>query len=716
MKETAINRNVLRIGAVLCLVAMWVVLPFALGDKTVSADELSETRIGATLTGAPIGGVTPAGFSEFRLDDQGRRRLRVEGSSINLAQGTSLQIVVNNAAVGNTSVSGFGTIFFDIDSGNGQNVPVINVGNPIQVLNGGTVVLSGTFGTVTPTPSPSGSPTASPTGTPTGSPSPTATPTGSPSPTATPTGSPSPSPSPTGTPNAGNLFASLSGATINGVLPNGFAEFEIHSSRLELEIRVNQVNLPAGTVLGVTVDNAAVGNLFLEGGGEGRLRLRTDRGQTVPPVVSGSTIVIRNGGTTILSGIFRPFTGPSPSPTPTGSPSPTPSPSPSPGRSFEADLTGTAGANGEIKVTLDAAGSQATIFGEFHNLGSSQTGARIETTVGDGSVVIDFGVIGGTNGAFTRVTIPVNAAQSAMLRSGLWSAVVTSVNSPSGAIRGILRPRSNPSDFDGDGINDLAVFRPSAGAWYSQNSEGFGAQIFGNAGDKVVSGDYDGDGRTDAAVFKNSGGQGVWEIRRSSDNGTTVEQFGLATDIAARGDYDGDGRGDLAVFRPSNGVWYVKNSRHGSIDIVQFGIAEDQPIPADFDGDGRDDIAVFRPSTGSWYWLRSSDGGFASLHWGQTGDVPVRGDFDSDGKSDVTVFRPSNGVWYTLRSSDSGFVGMAFGLDGDVPVAGNYDSDGKTDIAVFRPSSGYWYILRSTDGAAQAAPFGINGDIPAIAR
>ena len=744
MKQSKENRNLLRFGALLVVVALWVIIPFAIGDRTASAEEMlsDDIRIGATLTGAPIGGVSPTGFAEYRVDDQNRRRLDVDGFSINLPAGTVLTVSINNAVIGQTAVSTCSSFFFRRRTDDGQQVPVITSGMPVQVSNGAAVLVAGTFGSASPSPSaspngspspsPSASPCASPSPSPTGSPngtpspSPTGSPNGTPSPT--PTGSPSPSPSPTGSPNGGDLFAGLSGPTLNGVLPNGFAQFEIHSSRRELEIRVNQVNLPGGTQLAVVVDNISVGSLFLQGG-EGRLRLRTDEGQTVPPVIVGSTIAIRNGGSNILTGTFVGFTGPSPSPSPTASPSPggtpnpTPSPSPSMGRSFESHLTGAGvqpavqtNATGEIKVTLNATETQATIFGEFHNLGSNQTAARIEALVGDGALVRDLGVVGGLNGNFASVTIDVTAAQVSQLRTGLWSAVITSVNNPGGEIRGRFVQRSNLADFDGDGSNDFSVFRPSNGAWYSLNGSGFTATQFGGAGDQVVSADYDGDGRTDSAVFRNVNGSGVWEIKRSSDAGVTSEQFGFASDLPTRGDFDGDGINDIAVYRPSTGVWYIKNSSNTGFTITRFGLSEDKPLPADMDGDGRDDITVFRPSDGNWYWLRSSDGSFAAAHFGLNGDIPVRGDFDGDGKSDMTVYRPSDGVWYSLYSSNGSFQATRFGLSGDIPVAGNYDGDSRTDIAVFRPSDGKWYILRSVDGGFQAMQFGLNGDIPTIAR
>ena len=773
MKKSKGNRNLSRFGALLVLVALWVITPFAIGDRTASAEEmmLSDViRIGANLTGAPINGVTPTGFAEYRVDDQNRRRLDVDGFSINLPAGTVLDVSINNAVIGQTNVGACGTFFFRRRTDDGQQVPIITNGSPVQVLNAGTVVVAGVFGSASPSPSgsptgspspsptaspcaspspsptgsPNGTPSPSPTGSPNGtpSPSPTASPNGTPSPS--PTGSPNPSPSPTGTPNAGELFAWLTGPTIGGVLPNGFAQYEIHSSRRELEVRVNQVNLGGGTQLTVIVDGANIGSMFLDGG-EGRLRLRTDEGQTVPQVVAGSLIAIQSNGANIMSGIFAGFTGPSPSPSPSPSASPTPggspgpspsptaspspgsspSPSPSPalGRSFESNLTGNGvqtpvqtNATGEVKVTLNAAETQATIFGEFHNLGSSQTGARIEALIGDGVLVRDLGVVGGTNGTFATITMDVTPGQVSQIRAGLWSVVITSANNPGGEIRGKILRRSDLADFDGDGSNDLSLFRPSDGVWYSLNGAGFTSSQFGSAADKVVSADYDGDGRTDTAVFRSVDGFGIWQIKRSSDAGVSTEQFGLATDTPTRGDFDGDGINDLAVFRSSTGVWYIKKSSNTGFIITRFGLSEDKPIPADMDGDGKDDITVFRPSDGNWYWLRSSDGQFVAAHFGLNGDIPVRGDFDGDGKSDMTVYRPSSGIWYTLNSTNGGFTSIRFGLDGDIPVAGNYDNDGKTDIAVFRPSDGKWYILRSSDGGFQSFRFGLNGDIPTIAR
>src|SRR5215211_4507222 len=101
MRKTKGNRSLLRFGALFALVALWVVTPFAIRDQSVSAEEMLTDvfRIGATLTGASINGVTPVGFADYRVDDQGRRRLEIQGQSINLPAGTVLTISVNSAVI-----------------------------------------------------------------------------------------------------------------------------------------------------------------------------------------------------------------------------------------------------------------------------------------------------------------------------------------------------------------------------------------------------------------------------------------------------------------------------------------------------------------------------------------------------------------------------------------------------------------------------------------
>ncbi|MEP6924842.1 MAG: FG-GAP-like repeat-containing protein [Pyrinomonadaceae bacterium] len=264
------------------------------------------------------------------------------------------------------------------------------------------------------------------------------------------------------------------------------------------------------------------------------------------------------------------------------------------------------------------------------------------------------------------------------------------------------------SNFDSDSKADIAVFRPSTGAWYRLNSSNgqFNAVQFGANGDKIVPGDFDGDGKSDVAVFRPS--NNVWYILRSSDNGFISYQFGASGDIPVVGDFTGDGKSDLAVFRPSTGSWYTLNLVNNAFAAAQYGANGDKPVSGDFDGDGKFDYAVYRPSTGVWYVLRSSNSTSTGVQFGIATDRAVPGDYDGDGKTDYAVFRQSTGYWY-LQQSTAGFSSIQFGATGDQPAPTDYDGDCKTDVAVYR--AGNWYILNSGDSSVSAVPFGLSTDI-----
>ena len=228
----------------------------------------------------------------------------------------------------------------------------------------------------------------------------------------------------------------------------------------------------------------------------------------------------------------------------------------------------------------------------------------------------------------------------------------------------------------------------------------------------ILTVDYDSDGKTDISVWRP--GDGVWYIRRSSDQAVATQAWGLGSlyDIPVPGDYDGDGKTDIAVWRPGDGVWYIRRSSDQEVTTQAWGLGslDDIPVPGDYDGDGKADVAVWRPGDGVWYIWRSSDQGVTTQAWGlgSLDDIPVPGDYDGDGKTDIAVWRPGDGVWYIRRSSDQVVVTQAWGLGslGDIPMPGDYDGDGKTDIAVWRPGDGIWYIRRSSDQAVTTQAWG----------
>jgi len=137
-------------------------------------------------------------------------------------------------------------------------------------------------------------------------------------------------------------------------------------------------------------------------------------------------------------------------------------------------------------------------------------------------------------------------------------------------------------------------------------------------------GDFDGDGVTDSNIFRPSTGQ--WFVINSGSSTLSIVQWGQNGDIPVDGDFDGDRIADQAIFRPSDGSWWIHKSSDGGSIITIFGAPGDKPVVGDYDKDGKSDIAVWRPSNGNFLIARSSTNfsTFFGYPFGQNGDIPVQ--------------------------------------------------------------------------------------------
>lgn len=295
-------------------------------------------------------------------------------------------------------------------------------------------------------------------------------------------------------------------------------------------------------------------------------------------------------------------------------------------------------------------------------------------------------------------------------------------------------PRDANVDFNGDGKSDWVVTRNADLAvisqitWFiSYNGENnLIATPFGLSTDVRVPEDYDGDGKDDIAVWRNnspdSTNRAYFFILQSMTNTVRIEQFGqTGDDPRVVADYDGDNKADLAVYRVNengqNFFFYRSSLTNNNFTSVAFGAGSDvRPYVGDFDGDGKADFAVH--VNGQFVVLINGGNTVEYINWGARFDFLVPGDFDADGKSDFCVVRQigDQWVWFILErdGGGTGANGIVWGLVPDTLAPGDYDGDGRQDVAVWRANPdatmNFFFVRRSSDSSLLTYEWGRQGD------
>lgn len=286
-------------------------------------------------------------------------------------------------------------------------------------------------------------------------------------------------------------------------------------------------------------------------------------------------------------------------------------------------------------------------------------------------------------------------------------------------------PPDAPIDLNGDGQTDYVVVRPAGGAgsqltWFTQFNDGspFPFRDWGVSGDQMIAGDYDGDGADDITLFRPS--TGAFYILHTATLTMRIESFGQAGDDArVVGDYDGDGRDDVAVYRPgAQSRWYYKTGPNAQFVTVEWGQTGDFLVPGDYDGDGKADFAIKRDSGNlSNFYIRHATGELRVSEFGKGQVCP--GDYDGDGKTDLCLIDASaTYTWVVKPSNTPGSQNIldTWGVTGDIPVLGDFTGDGKADYAVWRPGSpGVFYVMTVGERAIFSKVWGQTGDLP-VAR
>lgn len=288
---------------------------------------------------------------------------------------------------------------------------------------------------------------------------------------------------------------------------------------------------------------------------------------------------------------------------------------------------------------------------------------------------------------------------------------------------GIYSEGSN--DFDGDMISDIAFFDNSKKSWHivygndlHENEINLTSSLLKDIKDAglliPIPSDYDGDGKTDIALYNKS--NSVWHILRSSDSVSTdkiwCSDWG---EIPLPGDVDGDAKADYSCFNSNDGRWPSFTSTKNDYYYKQFSPSPtDIALYSDIDGDKKSDYVIYKPILGGYEVHLTSclsepsgrtcggstESGIVNVTIGTITSRAIPQDYDGDGKTDLATWTPENGKWEisfakSFIESKSGNTQktVVIGKPGDIPMPGDYNGDGKADIAIYHLDTSQLEIL-----------------------
>lgn len=261
-------------------------------------------------------------------------------------------------------------------------------------------------------------------------------------------------------------------------------------------------------------------------------------------------------------------------------------------------------------------------------------------------------------------------------------------------------------DYTGDGKADLSLFfRGSPAQWLIQGATG-GTSFGVGTLDIPIQGDFNGDGKNDLAYYRPSTAQ--WFVQGVFSG----VQYGQSyVDIPVPGDYLGTGMTSIAVYRPTTGEWFIPNAPG---PIVKFGGTGDIPVPGDYDGVGHTQLAVYRPSTGQFFIAGHAN----PIQVGAPGQIPVPGAYDNSltsHKVEPAVYDPNTGIM-TIMGPNNQLRTLQF-TPGSIPVPGDYDGVGSDQASAFNPTTNTWTIYTTGTNQPRTVSYGgaKGGGVPVAA-
>ncbi len=298
-------------------------------------------------------------------------------------------------------------------------------------------------------------------------------------------------------------------------------------------------------------------------------------------------------------------------------------------------------------------------------------------------------------------------------------------------VTGIWPKSVAAGDFNGDGAKDLVMINGSFAnravrLWLGRDNGTFTSMgdydTQGSELESPVVGDFNGDGLQDLAVAHGTSGSGGVSTSVAVLLGQTDGNLSPVVNYPVRipqaksitiGDFDDDGRQDIAVATGSDRcVRLLLGLGDGTFadDDEVFGPGGSAGLLAagDFDGDGNQDLVVATDSYegGTFALLRGHGDGFfvATTGYGTPGSsiAVASGDFDGNGWLDLVSANrnPHNVSVYLNQGGGTLARAATYGTGGSYPssvVVGDFNRDGHADLALNNISGNLGVLLGRGD-------------------
>ena len=337
-------------------------------------------------------------------------------------------------------------------------------------------------------------------------------------------------------------------------------------------------------------------------------------------------------------------------------------------------------------------------------------------------------------------------------------------------------------DYNGDHIDDLFFYRPGSGVacvvrsngdgtfdnvYYANgsSSSGIGLYDLRSITDQVLKFDYNGDGNDDLFLYRP--GRGAVGVVRSNGDGTFTSVYNVidngsnppngiggytllsSKDRVFSFHLNGDTYDDLLLYRPSRGAISALTSRgdgtfRSFYSVIDNGAAppngiwwfdllssDDKALAFNSNGDSIEELLFYRPGRGAISILSpNQDGTFRNVYSVidngsaypngiggynllSTKDILLPFDYDGDGSKDILLFRPGKGAisivhtnWdetfgsvYNVIDNGAALPNGICGFDllstSDLALIFDYNGDGYEDIFFYRPGRGAVNIVCS---------------------